>query len=200
MGDLPLPQTFHHKRSRDDDKDIPSPSSSDASSLGAVHPGEPRNVAGSKRVQQYQHASFSPPFLDPYDVDTSVGDASGQRSLPTHGDDLARMWSLPASNFPLAQACPANSTAIPLDPSLDAVFSDTIPPELYEQLLRSLDGTPSPIPFQQFVNVPAGSLSNEESLKYIPPGISTGDIGQFFPQQSDRETVNIWSNVPTSFE
>ncbi|PSR71221.1 hypothetical protein PHLCEN_2v12875 [Hermanssonia centrifuga] len=183
-----------------------------------MDPNEPRKTAGMKRVQQYQQAFPSIDSESP-GADTPLS-GNGLPNLPTHSGELGRLplhrifgdssslsdlgnylWSPSGSGLHPS----VTSDATPgLDHSLESIFSDAIPPEVYDQLLGTLQGIESSH-VQQLLNsgpqaYTQAPLTSNVALNYATVQTPVDNAGEAFSHFPDIDTLDIWSNAPTNFE
>lgn len=225
MGDLPLPEHDtkpSHKRSRDsEDPVITSPSSE-----GHTPTEGSRSIAGSKRVENYQHHA-SPSMMD----HTTF-------SLPIHSDELGRLplhpffdphsstsapmhpsdaWftdsfgPLPAPEPSAVQPQPPAPLANePMDPAtFDAIFS-MLPPASYQQAtfpsmppdMTATSGFPTTgLQPQSLSSVLSENIGNLMAHSSVPAGaIPTTSDPSSSQNTLDSDTLAMWSNVPSGFE
>ncbi|GJE89787.1 fungal-specific transcription factor domain-containing protein [Phanerochaete sordida] len=193
---------LHQKRRRDDDSSAEQQVSPAATGEEQGH----RNIAGSKRAEQYQQSalSSSPSAASPF----AAGDFDF--TLPMHSDELGRLpvggadfdfSSLPAQDpwqslggpsFHASQPFDPAAGAPGMDPTLEAIFSDLLPVSSYEDAFAALTQTapqypnpffsgpvhPEPAPPSQpaFAPAPAGGPA-DPSLAAPEPPMWTSELG-----------------------
>ena len=172
---------LHQKRRRD----YESTAGPMASTSGAAH--QPRNVAGSKRAEQYQQATLSP--------DASAFAAAGfDFALPVHSDELGRLpgatdfdfsgmssqgpWP-PMGDPAFATGQQSYGASVPvgggqqgsgMDLDLEAIFSDLLPVSSYEDAFAALTQTAPQYPNPWFARPgpPPGPAQQQQHGSFHP--------------------------------
>lgn len=214
VGDLPLPEPnvrASQKRTRSsDDAMEPLPPSPD----GITSVNEARQIAGTRRVQQYQQHTSSSSGLG------SFADAENfDYPLPIHGDELGRLplhsffdpntsanvassaWlpepfvAIPGSSQPGSFPAGARALGGSLDAaSLEAIFS-MLPPVSY-QPAEAPDAQSAVLPYPQTLT----SLLGENAESIIEPTCAPGAQEPATQDSLDNGALAMWSNAPTGFE
>lgn len=187
-GELPLPQYSpgtNFKRGRDSDEPIPgsraSPAAASApSSAPAAQPGEPRTIAGSRRVSQANAAASS---------SSSMAPPSNLYGLPLHSEDLGRMPLHPPASTGVDAPSPYSAWYTSMPPTnahagTSAMAAFEMDSLAYEQMMAGFPQT-----------VPGGEPVYGA---YQPPQAPAGMGAMGGLDTSD--TIAMWSTAPSGFE